>query len=124
MEQSRRREHLVERALSAGHSRELADLIYDVAEEEKVDAALVFEVVLSGLGVRDLTEPIGTEGEAQVEAAPQWLDPGAPAGGAAARERHVRNTVRRIRRLMEGASSTEDAVDRFRREPDVGRVDY
>ncbi|HUP89103.1 MAG TPA: hypothetical protein VM100_07135 [Longimicrobiales bacterium] len=123
MEQSRRREHLVERALSAGHSRELADLIYDVAEEEKVDAALVFDVVLAGLGVRDLAEPVGTEGETVVEAAPQWLEPPGEKGEAD-RERHVRNTVRRIRHLMEESSSTEDAIDRFHREPDVGKVDY
>ena len=38
----RRRAELVERTVTAGHSREYADQIYDLAEEEGVDPAFAF----------------------------------------------------------------------------------
>jgi hypothetical protein len=123
-EDTRRREDLTARAQAAGHSREYADLIYDVAEEEGLDPAVAFEVVLAGVGVRDLGDaPPDNWEETQVEAAPAWIEPPPPAAEAA-RERHMRITFRRLRRLLEAASSPADALQTFVREPDVGDVEY
>lgn len=121
---SRRREDLTARALEAGHSREYADLIYDVAEEEQLDPAVAFEVVLAGVGVRDLGDQAPDHWqETQVEAPPQWIEP-APSAPEAARERHMRITFRRLRRHLETAPSAAEAVEAFVREPDVGDIEY
>ena len=123
--ESRRREHLVDKALNAGLSQEFADQIYDVAEEEKIDPAIAFEVVLSGKGVRELAPPTDdAELETQVEAPPVWLEPDAPAPDDAARERHLRRTFRRLRSLIEAESSTDDALRTFDAQPDVGPINY
>lgn len=121
---SRRREDLTARAVEAGHLREYADLIYDVAEEEQLDPAVAFEVVLAGVGVRDLGDlPPDSRDETQVEAPPAWIEEPPPAEQAA-RERHMRITFRRLRRLLEEAPSPADALRTFVREPDVGDVEY
>lgn len=123
--ESRRREHLVDRAIEAGHAREYADLIYDVAAEEGVAPAVAFEVVLSGLGVRELAgTPSDSREETQVDAPPVWVSDLAPGPDAAARERRIRASLRRLRQMIERTASTEAALRAFVREDDVGDVDY
>src|SRR5512143_505690 len=76
---SRRREELVERARAAGHSRQVADEVFDLAEQEGVDPAAGFELVLCGVGVRELAPPVPDDWqETQVEAAPPWVGEDAP----------------------------------------------
>lgn len=121
---SRRREDLVERAETAGLSREDADRMYDVAEQEGVDPAAAFELVLCGVGVRELAPPNADQWEeTQVEAAPAWVtEPAAPADGG--RERRARTSFRRLRSIMEHTPAPRDALREFVRQPDVGAVDY
>ena len=122
--ESRRREDLIQRVLDAGHSHEYADRIYDVALEENCDPALAIEVVLAGVGVRELmpTELDNWE-ETQVEAPPQWIQEPPPVEEAD-RERHMRLTFRRLRSLTEQNGSSQEALKVFVREPDVGDVEY
>ena len=123
--ESRRREHLVDRALDAGHAREYADLVFDLASEEGVDPALAFEVVLSGVGVRDLAgPPSNTPAETQGEPTPVWVSQPPPDQDAAGRERRTRASLRRLRQMVERTASTEEAVNAFVRADDVGDVDY
>lgn len=122
--ESRRREDLIEEVLAAGHSREYADRIYDVALEEHCDPVLAVEVVLAGVGVRDLMPPPPDNWEkTQVEAPPPWIEE-PPSEAEADRERHLRLTFRRLRSLLEQCSSPRAALEAFVREPDVGDVEY
>ena len=122
--ESRRREDLIEQVLGAGHSREYADRIYDVAMEEACDPALAIEVVLAGVGVRDLMPPSpGDLEETQVEAAPAWIEE-APSPEEAGRERHMRRTFRRLRSLTDRGMAPQEALREFVRQPDVGDVEY
>lgn len=122
--ESRRREDLIEQVVGAGHSREYADQIYDVAVEESCDPVLAVEVVLAGVGVRDLLPPSPADPEeTQVEAAPAWIEV-APSPEEAERERHMRLTFRRLRSLTEERESLQDVVREFVRQPDVGDVEY
>lgn len=121
----RRRSELVERTMSAGHSREYADQIYDLAEEEGVDPAFAFELVLLGIGVRELTPPTDDGWmESQVEAPPAWVAADDPAPDAAARERHMRTTFRRLRGMFEEHPDATSALRAFAAEPDVDEVVY
>ena len=123
-EAPRRRIDLVERAVTAGHSIEFADLIYDLAEEEHVDPAIAFELVLNGIGVRQLAPP--TEDgwkETQVEAPPEWLTEPAPPAVAAA-ERQMRTTFRRVRAAFDEHGSARAAIEAFISQPDVAEMKY
>ena len=121
---SRRREDLIQRAIDAGHPREYADRIYDVATEESCDPALAIEVVLAGVGVRELAPPeMDDWEESQVEAPPQWIEE-PPSQEDADQERHLRLTFRRLRSLTEDGQSPEDALRVFVQQPDVGDVEY
>lgn len=122
--ESRRREDLIQRVLDAGHSHEYADQIYDVALEENCDPALAIEVVLAGVGVRDLMPAeLDNWEETQVEAPPQWIQEPPPAEEAE-RERQMRLTFRRLRSLTEENGSSQEALKAFVRQPDVGDVEY
>ena len=111
--------------MAAGTSLEAADEIYDVAEEEGLDPAIAFELVLGGVGVRDLAPPaLDNWAETQVEAPADWIDPEPPPPQEAARERHLRTTFRRVRSLIETTPSVDEAIRTFVHEPDVGPVDY
>ena len=121
---SRRREELVQRAQAAGHSHEYADRLYDVASEEGVDPAAAFELVFSGIGVRELIPPSADQWEeTQVEAPPTWVAE-SEAPEDAAQERLVRTTFRRLRSIMEGKTSAREAIAEFVEAPDVGEVNY
>ena len=121
----RRRVELVERAVAAGHSLEFADLVYDIAEEENLDPAFAFALVLNRIGVRDLTEP-NEDGwvETQVEAPPEWVAGDEPQPSEAAHERHLRLTFRRLRRMFEQHAAPTDALRAFASEPDVEEIEY
>jgi len=122
---SRRREELTQRLTDAGHSREYADQLYDVATEEGVDPAAAFELVLCGVGVQDLGGPTPDQWkETQVEAPPAWVTDAAPPADEAARERQLRTSFRRLRSALESAGSAQAAVRAFVKEPDVGPVDF
>ena len=119
-----RREELTAQAIEAGHSREYADRIYDLALEEHVDPAVAFDVVLAGLGVRELAEnPLDNWEETQVEAPPAWIEE-SPGPVEAARERHLRLTFRRLRSLLDEHDSQEEALRVFKHQTDVGAVEY
>jgi hypothetical protein len=123
-ETPRRRIDLVQRAVEAGHSIESADLIYDVADEVGVDPAIAFEVVLKGVGVRELAAPTEDQWtETQVEAPPLWVtQPDVPA--VAAPERHLRTTFRRLRAAFEQHDSPRAAMEAFVSQPDVAEMKY
>jgi hypothetical protein len=124
-ETPRRRIELVERATSDGHSIEYADLIYDIAEEEGIDPALAFELVLNGIGVRELAPPNDDRWvETQVEAPPKWVTEPRTAPAAAAPERHMRTTFRRLRSLIEQHGSLRAALEAFAQQPDVAEMKY
>ncbi len=124
-ERPRRRIELVERATAAGHSIEYADRIYDVAEEEAVDPALAFELVLGGIGVRDLTPPVADAWlETQVETPPDWVTEPRTEAVEAAHERRMRTTFRRVRSLVERYGSIRAGIEAFMREPDVAELKY
>ena len=120
----RRRIDLVERAVAAGHTIEFADLIYDIAEEERVDPALAFELVLNEVGVRELAPPTQDAWtEAQVEAPPEWVAR-PDASPVAAPERHLRVTFRRLRSLLDQHDSAAAALEAFANQPDVAEMKY
>ena len=121
----RRRIDLVEKAVEAGHAIEYADQIYDIAEEEGVDPAFAFELVLNGIGVRELSPPNEDQWvETQVEAPPVWVAGPDPQPEAAERERHMRTTFRRLRSMLEEHRDVRAALEAFAREPDVAEIRY
>ena len=123
--EDRRRDALAQRAMGAGHTRAYADLIYDIATEEGVDPGLAFEIVLAGVGVRELSHaPLDQWEETQVEAPPSWVSDDVFRSADAAPERRLRTTFRRLRSLGETQPSVEAMLQAFVREPDVGDVDY
>lgn len=110
--------------MEAGHSREYADRIFDLAVEEHLDPAVAFDVVLARLGVRELAEAQPDNwAETQVGAPTAWIEPATPPAEAD-RERQMRLTFRRLRSLVDQHGSTENALATFKREPDVGTVEY
>lgn len=110
--------------MEAGHSREYADRIYDVALEEHLDPAIAFDVVLARLGVRELAEAHPDNwAETQVGAPTAWIEPATPPAEADL-ERQLRLTFRRLRSLVDQHGSTDTALAAFKREPDVGTVEY
>ena len=122
----RRRIDLVQRAVDEGHSIEYGDLIYDLAEEEGIDPPIAFELVLIGVGVRELTPPSeDLWQETQVEAPPPWVnEQEEEAAPLAAQERHMRTTFRRLRAALEEHGSLLPAVEAFVRQPDVAEMKY
>ena len=107
-------------------SAELAEMLYEVAQEEGLDPALAYELVRSGLGV--LPPPEGVENAPTFAVSdkyrPEWLEPPVDPD-TMLRERTLRFSFRRLRALLE--EHTGDAAAAFRafaREPDVGPVGY
>lgn len=122
-EPGRRRVELLDRMVEAGVDAELAGTAYDIAVEEGVDPAFALEVVRCGLAV---CEPAGEEAAdaPAVESYPQeWLEASPPADEAR-RERRLRSTFRRLRRLLSERQTPEEALVAFVDEPDVGDCGY
>jgi len=121
-----RRSEVVSEALGTGMTPELADLLYDIAREEGLDPALAYELVRGGLGVMPPPEGL-VNAPAQRETdkyAPEWVVSPATPPDLMLRERTLRFSFRRLRRLLEEHEHVEDAVRAFALEPDVGPVGY
>ncbi|HWV58964.1 MAG TPA: hypothetical protein VNZ57_16035 [Longimicrobiales bacterium] len=119
----RRREELLERMVRQGVSVELAADAYDIAVDEGVDPAFALEVVRCGIGVVE-TESPDQEAAPTVESWPgEWIGP-SPAPAAARREKLLRTTFRRLRRLLSEHPTPESALIAFADEPDVRACEY
>jgi hypothetical protein len=120
-----RRSEIMTEAEDSGMSRELAELLYDVAEEEGIDPAIGFDLVRSGLGV---APPPGGVSNAPADPMvdrylPAWMFPAEPTDRML-RERMLRTSFRRLRAMLEEVDEVEDAFRRFASEPDVGHYGY
>lgn len=114
----RRREELVGHGTQDLHlSRELAEFVYDLAWEEGLEPAFAFELVGCGVRVCDLDEE-GEDVSASVQGAPEWIADPTPTA-AARRERQLRLSFRRLKRLLDERPTTQDALIAFVDEPDV-----
>ena len=75
--------------------------------------------------MRELTPPTDDGWmESQVEAPPTWVAGDEPTPDAAARERHMRATFRRLRRMFDQCPSATAALEAFAAEPDVDEIVY
>lgn len=124
-EHERRRVEIMNDAAAAGMSPELAEMLYDIAREERLDPGLGFELVRAGLGV---APPAGGVSNAPVQPTtdkytPEWL--GAAIGpDELLRERTLRLSFRRLRGLLETYEDPAEAFRAFARESDVEHVGY
>jgi hypothetical protein len=120
----RRHEALVEWAESElGLERAYAEEVYALAEEEELEPVLAFELVRTGLGVRELEEPEqDMEEEATQQAPPDWVAEDVVELEDVALERRLRASFRRLRSHLDEGLTAADAVAAYLREPDVGRV--
>ena len=124
-ELSRRRIDILAEATAAGMSPELAEMLYDVAQEEGLDPALAYELVRSGLGVCPPQEGVANASSAPTvdKYVPEWLYPPVPTDEVL-RERMLRMSFRRLRGLLEEHPDPVEALRAFAREPDVGHYGY
>jgi hypothetical protein len=123
-ETHRRRSEVVERAVrDHGMDMDLAEYIYDIAEDEAIEPAFAFELVFAGFAV---TEPEGTASDAEetlVAGAPEWVEePPLPVADAQ-RERRLRTSFRRFRHLLESTDPIT-AANAYVEYPDVVKSDY
>ncbi|HEX2092640.1 MAG TPA: hypothetical protein VHG28_09575 [Longimicrobiaceae bacterium] len=120
-----RRIELLEEAEQNGMSRELAELLYDVAREEGLDPGLGYELVRSGLGVCPPTDGMSNAPSQATsdKYVPDWLAPPVHTDSLL-RERMLRLSFRRLRSLLERHEDLEEAFRAFAREPDVGHMGY
>jgi hypothetical protein len=125
LEGHRRRVEMVEWAThERGMPQPLAEQVFDTAGEEGLDPLFAFEIVLCGVGVRELEPPgEGSDAPASVSGGPNWLET-PPPEERARRERLLRSSFRRLRGLLERHASAEDALIAFTREPDVDETAY
>lgn len=122
-ERSRRREELMERAVQDGHvSREVAERAYEVAREEGLEPAFALEVVAARVA---LARPAEQEAEAPARQTtpPDWIED-SPTPDEARRERVMRETFRRLRRLFEGHPDPRDAFRALGLSEDLRSFDY
>lgn len=118
----RRHDVVMERAVAdLGLERGLAERIYALAEEERLDPVYAFALVRCRLGVRDLqaSQPAG-EGEAAQQDPPSWLGMPEVELGEIDLERRLRLSFRRLRTLVETVGDPSAAARAFADEPDVG----
>ena len=104
---------------------QLAEKLYEISLEEGLDPELAYEVVCSGLGVLPPPEGISNAPEQPTvdKYLPSWMFPPLPADEVL-RERTLRFSFRRVRRLIEEHGDTDAALRAFAEEPDVGPVGY
>jgi hypothetical protein len=123
----RRRAELVDRAMAdSGIAWDEAERVYDLAREEGLDPALAFELLHCGVLVREpAAPPRQPEGDTLLEASPpEWIDPASTVPPPdAGRERRLRASFRRLRRLLEERGAPEEALVAYAEEPDVVRLD-
>jgi len=124
-ERQRRRCDFLEEAAEVGMSQDLAERLYEVAWDEGIDPVLGFELVRSGLGVCPPAEGI-SNAPSQPTAdryLPEWMFPPMPPDELL-RERMLRTSFRRLRKLLEEHEDLDDAFRAFADEPDVDRIGY
>jgi hypothetical protein len=121
-----RRSEVTGEALEAGMSSELADLLYDIARDEGLDPALAFELVRGGVGVVPPADGLlnAPSQPTTDKYAPGWVVTPATPPDLMLRERTLRLSFRRLRRLLEAHEAIEEALLAFAREPDVGPTGY
>jgi hypothetical protein len=121
----RRRSEIIDDGEEAGMSRDLIELLYDIAREEGLDPLLALELVKSGLGV--LPPEDGVSNESEVPATdpylPNWMFPASPPDHML-RERTLHMSFRRLRSFLEQHHDIDEAFRLFATEPDVGHVGY
>lgn len=124
-EVERRRSSILKDAERAGMSRDLAEMLYDVAREEGLDPAIGFELVRCGLGVCPPPEGISTASSAPAtdKYLPPWMFPASPPDQQM-RERTLHMSFRRLRSLLESTHDVDQAFRQFANEPDVGHCGY
>jgi hypothetical protein len=120
-----RRSEILEDAEQVGMPAELAEQLYEVAQDEGLDAGLAFDLVRSGLGI---APPEGGVSNAPTEPVidrylPEWFFPALPPDDVL-RERMLRMSIRRLRSLLEQHADVEAAFKAFAEEPDVGYYGY
>ncbi len=124
-EGARRRVEVLDEAMHEGISAELAEMLYDVAMDEGLDPVLAYELVRSGLGVAPPADGVVNAPSQPTtdKYRPEWLQPAVPPDQLL-RERMLRFSFRRLRRLLEEHPDPEEAFQAFAREPDVGYLGY
>ena len=120
----RRRSELVDRAVrDSGMDWSDAERVYDLACEEGLDPALAFELLhcrVLVVGPRNV-QPREAGDATELEATPpEWIAQPPPPAAEARRERRLRGSFRRLRRLLEERGAPEEALVAFAEEPDVG----
>lgn len=124
-ERSRRLAEILADAEADGMPQDLAERIYEVAREEGVDPALGYELVRCGLGVAPPPGGVSNAPDQPVadKYLPEWMFPPIPTD-VMLRERMLRFSFRRLRRLLEEHADLDDAFRAFAQEPDVDAYGY
>jgi hypothetical protein len=119
----RRRIELVDRAVGEEWmDRELAEEAYDIAREEGLEPAFGLELVRCGVAVCEPPDS-DLEATAAVRGHPEWLEPPVEPEEAV-RERRLRTSFRRLRRLLEDRPTPEEALTAYAAEPDVSECGF
>jgi len=118
----RRHEQLVEWAESElGLDRSYAEQVYALAQEERLEPVLAFELVRAGVGVRELEQPEqDMDEEASQQTPPDWVAEDAVELDDVALERRLRASFRRLRSHLESSDTPVEAVEAFLADADVG----
>ncbi|MGH7476238.1 MAG: hypothetical protein ACRELD_08105 [Longimicrobiales bacterium] len=103
-----------------GISGEFAVLAYDIARQEGLEPALLFELVRCGVAIREADTPDVPSLE---PTPPEWLQR-APDPAAARREWRLRASARRLRALVEDRGSASAGLEAFASLDDVEEVAY
>lgn len=120
----RRHPQLMDWAVENGLTRELAERSHEIAKEENLDPALGLALVVSGVGVIELTPPTPvSEENTRSLAPPEWIGPPTEPPALIENERRMRNTFRRLRSELERTNLIE-ACENILDDPDVGPVEY
>lgn len=119
----RRHEALMEWAEGElGLERAYAEQIYTLAEEEELEPIHAFQLIRSGLGVRELEPPEQDMDDATQQSPPEWVAEDAVELDDIELERHLRASFRRLRSHLNSHASPAEAITAFLAEPDVGSV--
>lgn len=119
----RRRAELLERAVEEGHvSSEVAEEAYELSKEEGLEPAFALEIVRAGVAVSRPGEP-EPDAPALQPTQPDWIE-NRVAPEDAQRERVMRETFRRLRRLFEEHDDPKEAFRALARADDLRPFDY
>lgn len=119
----RRHEALMEWAdTELGLERAYAEQVYALAEQEDLEPVLAFELVRSGLGVRELEAPEQDMGEASQQAPPEWVAEEVVELDDVELERRLRASFRRLRSHLEVSDTPAAAVQALLQDADIGLV--